>query len=71
MLFAGGISLLLLAVFYLLIDVWNIRKGTRWMIVIGSNAIFAYVAYHLFAPSFSGYGRGISEWVKTMDWKLV
>jgi predicted acyltransferase len=51
-LFAGGISILLLAIFYLLIDVWNLRRGTTWMIIIGSNAIFAYVAYHLFANSF-------------------
>lgn len=53
-LFAGGISVLMLSVFYLAIDVWNIRKGTRWMIIIGSNAIFAYVAWHLFSNSFSG-----------------
>lgn len=53
-LFAGGISVLMLSVFYLVIDVWNIRKGTRWMIIIGSNAIFAYVAWHLFSNSFSG-----------------
>ena len=52
-LFSGGICFLLLAVFYLFIDVWNIRKGTRWMIIIGSNAIFAYVAYHLFSGAFS------------------
>ena len=53
-LFSGGISLLMLAVFYLVIDVWNIRRGTRWLIIIGSNSIFAYVAYHLFSSNFSG-----------------
>ncbi len=52
-LFSGGICILLLAVFYLVIDIWNIRKGTRWMIIIGSNAIFAYVAYHLFSGALS------------------
>jgi predicted acyltransferase len=66
-LFAGGVSLLLLSVFYLIIDVWNIRKGTRWMIVIGSNAIFAYVAYHLFAPSFQSMAEvflnGLKPWI--------
>ncbi len=53
-LFSGGICLLMLAVFYLVIDVWNVRKGTQWMIIIGSNAIFAYVAWHLFSTSLSG-----------------
>lgn len=53
-LFSGGISILMLAVFYLVIDVWNIRKGTKWMIIIGSNAIFAYVAWHLFSTNLSG-----------------
>jgi predicted acyltransferase len=48
-LFSGGICMLLLAVFYLVIDVWNVRKGTKWMIIIGSNAIFAYVVSHVFA----------------------
>ena len=66
-LFAGGVSLLMLAVFYLIIDVWNVRKGTRWMIVIGSNAIFAYVAYHLFAPGFQSMAEvflnGLKPWI--------
>ena len=53
-LFSGGISCLMLAFFYLVIDVWNIRKGTKWMIIIGSNSIFAYVVYHLFSNNFSG-----------------
>jgi len=47
-LFSGGISILLLAAFYLIIDVWNVRKGTKWMIIIGSNAIFAYMVWHVF-----------------------
>ena len=66
-LFSGGISILMLAVFYLVIDVWNIRRGTRWMIIIGSNAIFAYVAYHLFASSFQGMAdvflNGLKPWI--------
>jgi predicted acyltransferase len=52
-LFSGGICILLLAAFYLLIDIWNIKKITKWMIIIGSNAIFAYVAWHLFERSFT------------------
>jgi predicted acyltransferase len=47
-LFSGGFCVLLLGVFYLIIDIWNVRKGTKWMIIIGSNAIFAYVVSHVF-----------------------
>lgn len=47
-LFSGGICTLLLGAFYLVIDIWNVRKGTKWMIIIGSNAIFAYVVSHVF-----------------------
>ncbi|MEO8763579.1 MAG: hypothetical protein ABI416_04795 [Ginsengibacter sp.] len=53
-LFSGGISVLLLALFYLVIDIWNFKKATRWLVIIGSNAIFAYVAWHLFEPAFRG-----------------
>ena len=66
-LFSGGLSILMLAVFYLVIDIWNVRKGTRWMIIIGSNAIFAYVAYHLFSSNFSGMAEvflnGLKPWI--------
>ena len=66
-LFSGGISCLMLAVFYLVIDVWNIRKGTKWMIIIGSNSIFAYVAYHLFSTNLSGMAEvflnGLKPWI--------
>jgi predicted acyltransferase len=51
-LYAGGLSVLLLAIFYLVIDVWKVRKDTDWMIVLGANAIFGYVAWHLFSGSF-------------------
>lgn len=56
-LFSGGICVLLLASFFLVIDVWNVRKCTKWMIILGSNAIFGYVAWHLFAPAFMAVGR--------------
>jgi len=53
-LFSGGICVLLLGIFYLIIDVWKIRKGTKWMIIIGSNAIFAYVVSHVFGDQLRG-----------------
>jgi len=66
-LFAGGICFLVLAVFYIIIDVWGARTGFRWMIIIGSNAIFAYVAWHLFADNFMDMAavflNGLKPWI--------
>jgi predicted acyltransferase len=66
-LFSGGICVLMLAVFYLIIDVWNFRRGTRWMIILGSNAIVGYVAWHLFANSFviaaEVFVNGLKPWI--------
>lgn len=42
-LYAGGWSILLLAVFYLVIDVWKIRKWTFPFVVIGMNSITIYM----------------------------
>ncbi|HUQ67326.1 MAG TPA: hypothetical protein VM101_14280 [Flavitalea sp.] len=52
-LFSGGICALMLAVFYLVIDVFNFRTGTKWLVILGSNAILGYVAWHLFEPAFT------------------
>jgi predicted acyltransferase len=60
-LFSGGICVLMLAVFYLIIDVWGLTKGTRWMIILGSNAIFGYVAWHLFEKQLVGMARVFLE----------
>ena len=46
-LYCAGWSLLLLAIFYLVIDVWRIRWGTKPFVVIGANAIFIYMAAKL------------------------
>lgn len=40
----AGLSLLLLALFYLVIDVWRLRGWTLLFVVIGSNSIFIYLA---------------------------
>ena len=47
-LFAGGWSLLLLALFYLVIDVLRLRFFAFFFVVIGMNAIAAYMATHVF-----------------------
>jgi predicted acyltransferase len=40
--YAVGWSLILLSIFYLIIDVWKFKKWSFFFIVIGSNAIFIY-----------------------------
>ncbi len=42
-LFAGGISFLLLAIFYFVIDCRNLSKGLGWLKIYGMNSITAYV----------------------------
>ncbi len=45
-LFAGGWSLVLLSVFYLIIDVWGFRKWSIPFVWIGTNSILIYMASH-------------------------
>jgi predicted acyltransferase len=40
--FAAGWSLILLSIFYLVIDVWKLKKWFFFFVVIGSNSIFIY-----------------------------
>ena len=47
-LFAGGWSLLLLALFYLIIDIWGYSKWAFFFTVIGMNSITIYLARHFF-----------------------
>jgi predicted acyltransferase len=47
-LYAGGLSFLLMSLFYLIIDVWEFKKWAFFFVVIGMNAIAVYVATHLF-----------------------
>ncbi len=46
-LLTGGISFLLLALFYLVIDVWKIQKWTFFFRVIGLNSITIYLAVRI------------------------
>lgn len=46
-LYSGGFCFLLLALFYLVIDVWGLKKLSFGFVVIGSNAIAVYMATHL------------------------
>lgn len=51
-LFAGGYSYLLLGLFYLVIDVWRIRRWAYFFVVIGANSIFAYLCWQLGRKAF-------------------
>jgi len=64
-LFAGGLSYLLLALFYLVIDVWGFKKWAFPLVVIGTNAIFVYMAAHLwdFRDIAGVFVRGLDRFV--------
>ncbi len=67
-LFSGGLCYLLLALFYLVIDVWKFAIWARWLIIIGANSIFAYVAWHTFDFKLIGdvFADGLGTF--TGDW---
>ncbi|MEO6814765.1 MAG: DUF5009 domain-containing protein [Ginsengibacter sp.] len=45
-LYSGGWSVLLLSMFYLVIDVWGMRKWSMPLVWIGMNSILIYMASH-------------------------
>lgn len=51
----AGLSLLLLSLFYLVLDVWKLRWGTLFFVVIGANSILIYMA-----PAFINF-KGIAQ----------
>jgi predicted acyltransferase len=53
---AGGLSFMLLAVFYLIIDIWKIRKWSFYFKVIGVNAITVYMGTHIIDFEFTVKG---------------
>ncbi len=44
---SAGIGMSILAIFYLIIDVWNLRKWTFPLRLFGFNALFAYLFYNV------------------------
>ncbi|HEX5025198.1 MAG TPA: DUF5009 domain-containing protein [Agriterribacter sp.] len=67
-LFSSGLCFLLLSLFYLIVDYWNIKGWTTFFIVIGSNSILAYMVGDLF--DLSGFAAvflkslqpGLGDW---------
>jgi predicted acyltransferase len=68
-LFAGGWSFLLLALFYVVIDVWGYKKWSFLLVVIGMNAIAVYVATHLFDFKLIGkvFVGGFAKWLEPLN----
>lgn len=64
-LFSAGLSYLLLALFYLVIDVWGFKKWAYGLVVIGTNAIFVYMLTHLidFRSVVVGFVDGLDKFV--------
>jgi predicted acyltransferase len=69
-LYAGGWSYLLLALFYLVIDVWGLRRWAFPFVVIGANSLAAYMAwqlgnsafYHVAQVLLGGLGQYVGPW---------
>jgi predicted acyltransferase len=63
-LFTGGISLILLSLFYLVIDVWGCKKWAFVFIVVGSNAIVAYMlpTFVTFRTIAGFFVNGLDKW---------
>jgi predicted acyltransferase len=75
-LWAGGWSYLLLALFYLVIDVWHLRRWAFPFVVIGANSIFAYMACGLCNGAFKtvadrflgGLAPYTGQWQEGISW---
>jgi len=67
--YAAGWSLLLLGLFYLVIDVLRLRFLAFFFVVIGMNAIAVYMATHVFDFRHLGdiFVGGLAKW--TGDWQ--
>jgi predicted acyltransferase len=72
---AGGWSYLLLALFYLFIDVWRFHRWAFPFKMIGMNAIAAYMAWKLFGSAFhriaAVFTEGISKYVVPSNYPLI
>jgi predicted acyltransferase len=65
--FVGGLSLLLFALFYLIIDVWHLRKWAFFFVVIGLNPITIYLTQRIvdFGPATKFFFGGFIEILPT------
>ncbi|MFA6701295.1 MAG: DUF5009 domain-containing protein [Dysgonamonadaceae bacterium] len=59
----GGLSILMLALFYLIIDVWHYRKWAFFFVVIGMNPITIYLANRIinFSNASDFFFKGLAD----------
>ena len=63
-LFAGGICVLLMAIFYYFIDIKGWRKGLSWLKYYGMNSLAAYVLVHIsFNSIIDAFFIGFKQWM--------
>jgi predicted acyltransferase len=72
-LFSGGVCMLMLSAFYLFTDVIGFKAWTAGLVVIGSNAIFAYVTSHLFDYSLVArvFLDGLEKYSGSWQWFIL
>lgn len=78
-LYAGGWSYLLLALFYWIIDVKGYRRWTFPFVVIGMNSIAAYMGWGLFSSAFrraaevftNGLKQYVPGWHDVITWAVA
>jgi predicted acyltransferase len=76
-LYAGGICFILLAVFYLIIDVWEYKKGSFIFVVIGLNSIAVYMGEKFFKfdhtakTLIGGLDKWMGDWASLMHALLI
>jgi predicted acyltransferase len=70
--FVGGLSLLLFSIFYLIIDVWQLRKWAFFFVVIGMNPITIYLTGRIVNFNSAGlfFFRGITD-LLPKDWEQL
>lgn len=61
-LLAGGISVLLMVLFYLIIDQWKLKRWAFFFAVFGMNALFIYLLNHM--VEISEINKFIFGWLK-------
>ncbi len=81
-LLVGAVGWGLAALFYLVVDVWGLRKSAFFFVVIGSNSIAVYMAAHLFdfrnlgnifvkgwtTNQNIGVAGGLTQWIGPGPW---
>jgi predicted acyltransferase len=58
---AGGYSALLLAAFYLVVDIWKFQKWCQPFVWIGMNSITIYLAANIIGPAIGGGPGGFGK----------